>query len=58
MSKKVEINDCSMCPYFDNEYFGFHETCIKLDRRININSKVNNEYYKIPDDCPLEDWDE
>ena len=47
MARLVVISTCEECPRFDNVYYGFHETCTKLNRTIP-------HPYEIPDDCPLE----
>ena len=63
MNKKVIISKCDNCPYFDNQYYTYEETCKLLDRKIPV-VKEPNEYLfskfirPIPDDCPLEDTDE
>jgi hypothetical protein len=48
--KKLVIDNCSDCPYFDNHYYSYNGICratgVKIDR------------YIIPEDCPLEDTDE
>lgn len=55
MNRRVIIEQCDQCPFFDNEYYGYDETCTKLDRKIK-----SNEHYEhnIPDDCPLHVTDE
>ena len=50
MSKQLIIDKCDDCPFFDNEYYGYDETCTKLDRVIKSNK---NYTYDIPSDCPL-----
>lgn len=50
MKRIVVISYYSECPHFDNEYYGYCETCTKLNRKIERNSSE----YEIPDDCPLE----
>jgi hypothetical protein len=45
------IRYCDECPHFDNEYYGYEETCKKLNRKIKRNP--NTIVYEIPDDCPL-----
>ena len=48
MSHRIVIIDtCEDCPHFDNQYWGFHETCKKLNRTIP-------SPYDIPEDCPLD----
>lgn len=49
------ISFCDECPYFDNEYYGYAETCKKLNRKIkrNANTTGYDNSYDIPDDCPL-----
>ena len=49
------INFCDECPHFDNEYYGYAETCKKLNRQIkrNTNTTGYDNSYDIPDDCPL-----
>lgn len=44
------ISYCDECPHFDNEYYGYNETCVKLSRKISKNGQYR---YEIPDDCPL-----
>jgi hypothetical protein len=52
--KLLVINICNDCPHFDNEYYGYHEKCIKLDRKIS--PRIDNNFiFDIPEDCPLED---
>ena len=59
MAKRICIIECcDDCPYFDNEYYGYNETCTKLSRKMvralgpfgvsNIHAR-----YDIPEDCPL-----
>jgi hypothetical protein len=50
MARICIINYCDECPYFDNEYYGYNETCNKLSRKIIKNGQYR---YEIPDDCPL-----
>jgi len=60
MANRICILDCcDDCPYFDNEYYGYAETCTKLSRQIKRSmgpfGSINNQArYEIPDDCPLE----
>ena len=44
------ISFCDECPHFDNVYYGYDETCKKLNRKIVKNGDYR---YDIPDDCPL-----
>jgi hypothetical protein len=46
------ITHCDDCPHFDNEYYGYHHTCMKLNRVIGEGYK---DVYDIPSDCPLEE---
>ena len=50
MNRILIISTCEQCSYFDNQYYGYHEVCKKLDRKIE---KIGNDFI-IPDDCPLE----
>lgn len=43
----VVLANCNDCPYFDNEYYGYEQTCTILDRAIG---DYNNP---IPADCPV-----
>jgi hypothetical protein len=52
MSKIVIIKRCDECPYFDNIYFSYEETCLQLNRGIPFDEKYE---HRIPEDCPLED---
>ena len=52
--RKVVINSCDECPYFDNEYYSFNETCTKLDRIMKETTISTLSYHPIPEDCPLE----
>jgi len=51
MKKKLIINTCSECPYYDNEYYDFNQLCTRLERVIDPD-------LGIPEDCPLETTDE
>ena len=53
--KIVEIDDCTDCPFFDNDYWEYNHECTKLNRRIEIDFPVkeNKPMYQIPVDCPL-----
>lgn len=51
--KKLVINDCKQCPHFDNEYWGYNEVCMLLDRKIPSTKGAND--HEIPEDCPLAD---
>jgi hypothetical protein len=51
MAKKikiVEITGCNQCPFFDNKYYSYNETCTKLDKKNKFDDT-------ILEDCPLED---
>lgn len=52
MKKILIITRCSDCPYFDNEYYDYSETCTKLDK------KNENSDNCILEDCPLENAEE
>ena len=54
MNRIVVIHNCDDCPFFDNEYYGYDENCMKLDRTI----KAVGDIYPIPEDCPLKKTDE
>lgn len=49
----IKINRCDECPHFDNEYYGYHETCTLLNRKIEYTDGKRI----IPDDCPLPEND-
>lgn len=51
----VEIEFCSECKNFDNQYFGYNETCKRLHRKIEKNKEGE---YQIPSDCPLTNVEE
>lgn len=54
-NKKIVINCCNDCPFFDNKYWTYSRECVKLPEPYN----VNNEYKDtILPDCPLETTDE
>ncbi len=53
-SKKVEIMECGECPFFDNMYYDYAQECERLNRAIVFDKEIG---FKIPDDCPLMDWD-
>ncbi len=53
--KKVIIDNCSNCPFFDNQYYGYHEICKVMGIKIE---RISEDFYRIPEDCPLEDTDE
>ena len=52
MSKTIVIHHCQDCPYFDNSYYDFSETCDKLNRKIDDGPSGG---WPIPADCPLSD---
>lgn len=51
--KIVEIDSCQDCPFFDNEYYMYAMTCVKLDRVMQYTPEGSYEL-PIPQDCPLE----
>ena len=54
-TRKLIISCCDQCPHFNNEYYGYEETCRKLDRKIEKNNEMDYESrFPIPDDCPLD----
>jgi hypothetical protein len=55
--RKLIINDCEKCYYFDNEYYHYSEECILLSRRIQRNDS-SSSHFPIPDDCPLQKTNE
>lgn len=55
MNKKLIINSCDDCVYFDNHYRDYNETCVILKRKMSIEQE---EHYEIPIDCPLETTNE
>lgn len=58
-TRTIVISDCKDCPYFDNEYYEFLETCTKLKRtmppqvKYGPDRKTWSSGRPIPDDCPL-----
>jgi len=50
MNKKLVIDSCGDCPFFDDEYYSYASTCRKLDRHIKRSASKD----EIPVDCPLE----
>jgi len=55
MNKKLVIDKCDECPFFNNVYYGYEETCTLLDKKIK---QVCELFYPIPNECPLETTDE
>ena len=53
MKKTCVIEQCNDCPFFDNEYYDFAQTCSKLNRKIDVE---NFRDYPMPVDCPLPDF--
>lgn len=52
MTKRIlEIDDCEQCCYFDDYYYDYNETCLKLGRKIPTD---HDGVRNIPEDCPLE----
>jgi len=43
------ISFCDKCPYFDNEYYGYAETCTKLNRKIKRNDNCRFTLVKHTD---------
>jgi hypothetical protein len=60
MSKRICILEyCDDCPYFDNEYYGYNQRCVKLNRVIERGGDSSfGSHYEIPIDCPLEQFKE
>ena len=56
MNRRLVIDRCNNCPFFDNEYYDYSETCMKLDRKIAMDAEGHHNV--IPDDCPLTVTDE
>lgn len=54
-NRKLVINNCNDCMYFDNQYYGYEERCARLNVKI-----IKSEFrvYPIPDVCPLLKTDE
>lgn len=50
MNKKIIIDDCNNCPFFDNDYYMYMEECLILKRQIK---RTGDDIFNIPDDCPL-----
>lgn len=50
-NRKVVIANCADCPFFDNEYYEYEETCTQL--RIKIVREPKTQVYPIPECCPL-----
>ena len=55
MKKLIIISKCDDCPFFDNEYYGYAETCTKMGRAVPDGPPDYD--YPIPDWCPLESTD-
>lgn len=55
MKKILIISTCDDCPNFDNEYWGYEEECVLLNRIIPRKDKLSSSH-DIPEDCPLEDY--
>ena len=51
MKKIAVIEMCNSCPYFDNIYYDYARTCLKLYTYIENPDT-------IPPDCPLDDYEE
>lgn len=52
MSKrKLIIDTCDQCPFFDNFYWEYNHKCTKLDEFLQQEDDYST---KIPDECPLE----
>lgn len=51
-NRQLVIDSCRECPFFDNEYYEYMETCTKL-KRVIPQEKKRPYRYVIPDDCPL-----
>ena len=61
MNRKLVIDKCDDCPFFDNVYWGYEETCRLLNRKIqqvDDSDSILWLKYPIPNDCPLEISDE
>lgn len=57
MNKKVIIDSCNNCPYFDDAHYGYNETCTLLNRRIPHTTDLS--YTRaIPEDCTLDNTEE
>jgi hypothetical protein len=49
MGKKLIIYCCNDCPYFDNQYYEYNQTCERL-------GEENKNYQSsVLENCPLED---
>jgi hypothetical protein len=51
----VIVEYCGECPFFDNEYYQYNETCEKLNRIIPSDGTRRGRF-PIPPDCPLKDY--
>ena len=61
MNKKLVIDKCDDCLFFDNVYWGYEETCRLLNRKIQqVDDSDSKLWLKhpIPNNCPLETSDE
>ncbi len=56
MNKILIIDKCDNCSYFNNEYYGYDEECMVLDRKIERAGGFSD--HDIPNDCPLGTTDE
>ena len=59
MSKKLKVNGCQECKYFDIIYHLLTNkpaSCTLLNRDL-AEEKPYVMKYPIPSNCPLEDWD-
>ena len=51
-NRKLVISNCNDCPFYDNHYYTYDETCTKLNRKVDTSKEP------IPEDCPLEPTEE
>jgi hypothetical protein len=58
MSKNCEIAHCGQCPNFDNLGPTYFESCRKTGAIVDKDTTAIYDSYPIPDDCPLEDWND
>ncbi len=55
MNKIIVINRCEDCPFFDNYYYDYNETCTLLNK---ANPPQPGKSWEILEDCPLKTTDE
>jgi len=56
MSKKLIVDRCDQCRYFDNFYYDFNEFCKLSKKKVERTDRLGE--YDIPDFCKLDDAEE